>query len=74
MELGRLIFYCGIFLVIGGAVLIRFPGMFNWFGTLPGDLKFQNGKVSLYIPLTSMVIVSVIVSAGPAVIGKILSK
>jgi hypothetical protein len=54
-------------LIVGGAlaivigVLIRF-GLFGWFGNLPGDLRFESDRTSVFIPITSMLIVSVVLS------------
>ncbi len=74
MEFGRLLFYFGIVLVIFGSILVRFPDMLNWFGKLPGDMKFQGEKFSVYFPLTSLVLVSVVLSVGMMLMGKIFPK
>jgi hypothetical protein len=43
-----------------GAVLGR--GLLGWFGRLPGDIRLEGKNSRVYIPITSMVIVSVIVT------------
>jgi hypothetical protein len=53
----------GLFVIAGGicAILIGFliySGGFNWFGKLPGDIHYESDRVQLYIPLVSMLIVS----------------
>lgn len=45
-------------LVIGA--LVRFaPGLFSWFGNLPGDIKIENANSHVFIPITSMILVSI---------------
>jgi hypothetical protein len=53
----------GLFVIAGGicAILIGFliySGGFNWFGKLPGDIHYESDRVQVYIPLVSMLIVS----------------
>jgi len=45
--------------VIGGLVYI---GALNWFGKLPGDIKYESPTVKVFIPFASMIIVSVVLS------------
>jgi hypothetical protein len=41
-------------------VLVRFaPGVFGWFGNLPGDIRIESENTSVFIPITSMIVVSV---------------
>jgi hypothetical protein len=35
---------------------------FAWFGKLPGDLRFQSNRTEVFIPLTSMLIISIVLS------------
>ena len=70
-NFGRYLFYAGIALVLGGAVMMRFPGALNWFGKLPGDLRWGNGKVSVFVPLSSMLAVSVIVTLIANIIARL---
>ena len=53
----------GLFVIAGGicAILIGFliySGGFSWFGKLPGDIHYEGSRVQVYIPLVSMLIVS----------------
>jgi hypothetical protein len=45
-----------------GMVLMFFPGAVAWFGKLPGDIRIQGERVSFFFPLTSMLVVSVILT------------
>jgi hypothetical protein len=59
MRLGNLLMVIGASLLVLGA-LVRFaPGLFGWFGNLPGDVRIENENSRLFIPITSMIVVSV---------------
>ncbi len=48
----------GVLVVVG--VLMRFaPGLFSWFGNLPGDIRIEAEGSRVFIPITSMVVVSI---------------
>lgn len=59
-ELGRLIVGAGLVLVIVGVLMSS--GALAWFGRLPGDIRVERETVRIYIPLASMLIVSVALS------------
>ena len=50
----------GICLIIVG--LLIYSGGFNWFGKLPGDIHYESDRVSVYVPIVSMLIVSLALS------------
>ncbi|MBN8548098.1 MAG: DUF2905 domain-containing protein [Deltaproteobacteria bacterium] len=59
MEFGKWLYYAGLVLILAGMVVNFCPGAISWFGKLPGDIRIQNDRSSIFIPITSMVIVSV---------------
>ena len=46
-------------LVLG--ILIWTGGM-KWFGNLPGDIRVERENTRVFIPITSMIIVSIVLS------------
>jgi uncharacterized membrane protein len=57
----------GPLLVVGGIVLVLiglavWAGAFGWFGRLPGDIRIEREGVRIYIPLVSMLLLSVILT------------
>ena len=58
MRVGNLLIYGGIALAVIG-VMVRL-GWFSWFGKLPGDIRSDGENVSVFFPITSMIIVSVV--------------
>ncbi|MGE4500623.1 MAG: DUF2905 domain-containing protein [Hydrogenovibrio sp.] len=56
-----LIMIGALLLVIG--VLWHFvPGLFSWFGKLPGDIDYQTENTRVFVPITSMIIVSLVLT------------
>ena len=53
---GMLLVLVGALLVVTG--LVAMTGLLDWFGRLPGDIRIERGDTRVYIPITSMIIVS----------------
>ena len=60
--MARWIIATGIILVIAGSLLHFAPGLFSWFGKLPGDIRVNSGRGRIFVPITSMIIVSVVLT------------
>jgi hypothetical protein len=58
----KLLIIIGIVLIIIGLILHYFGNVFSWFGNLPGDIKVKRDNFSLYFPLTSMILVSILLN------------
>ncbi len=60
-SLARMLIFFGILLiVIGGVILLanKIPGV----GRLPGDIYIQKKNFSFYFPITTCIIISIILS------------
>ena len=51
----------GLFLCIG-IVFYFFGEKFSWIGRLPGDIRIERENVSVYIPITTMILFSVLLT------------
>ncbi len=60
-EIGRILVVIGLILVALGFLLI-FQGKIPFLGRLPGDIIVKRGNFTLYFPLTTMILISVILS------------
>ncbi len=59
-ELGRVLLVIGLVLVVAGglaALGVRLP-----FGRLPGDIAIEGERGGIYIPIVTMIIVSVVLT------------
>lgn len=59
---GKMITVIGIVLVIIGLAVSYAPWLVNWFGRLPGDIRIQNEKSFVFIPIVSMLVVSIVLT------------
>jgi hypothetical protein len=57
---GLFLIASGILLVVVG--LLVWSGALSWFGRLPGDLHWEGERTRVFIPITSMVLLSVALS------------
>ncbi len=60
-SLGWTLIVTGAVLVVVGGFLIFAPNI-PWLGKLPGDLRFQRGNVEVFIPLTTCLLISAVVT------------
>lgn len=68
-ELGKAIITIGIVLVIVG-VIITMAGKVPGIGKLPGDIFIKKENFSFYFPLTTCILLSIIISVIMYWIGK----
>ena len=60
-ELGKILMvWGGIMLVVGG--LLTLSGKIPWLGRLPGDIIIQRDNFSFYFPLTTCLLLSLVLS------------
>lgn len=69
MRAGNVLIALGVALVLVG-LLPRF-GLFGWFGRLPGDIRIEGERTSVFIPITSMIVVSVVGSLLLTVVSRL---
>ena len=56
-HIGPFVVVAGILIVLIG--ILVWTGGLSWFGRLPGDIRIERGNVRIYVPLISMLLVSV---------------
>jgi hypothetical protein len=56
-----MILYIGIILVLIGGFFILMAKV-PWFGRLPGDIVWRRGGSTIFIPITTMVLVSLVLT------------
>lgn len=57
---GPMIVLAGVALVLVG--LAVWSGALGWFGRLPGDIRIERDSMRIYIPLASMLLISVVLT------------
>jgi hypothetical protein len=62
MAVGKLLLLIGLLITLVGVILTWAPGLLGWFGHLPGDIRIERENGSFYFPVTSMLIISVVLT------------
>ncbi len=60
--MARWLIIAGIVLVVSGVLLYAVPGLFTWFGKLPGDIRIEKGNSRIFFPVTSMIVISILLT------------
>lgn len=61
-QIGKYIIVAGAIVVFLGIIVYFFGDKFGWFGNLPGDVKYERENVKIFFPITTMIVISVIIS------------
>jgi len=65
-PIGLLVMIAGLVIALIG--LLIWTGALSWFGRLPGDIRIERPGVRVYASITSMILVSIGLSAVAALI------
>lgn len=60
-DLGRLLIFLGLLLALIGGVML-FAGKIPGLGRLPGDILIQRRNVTLYFPIATSLLISIVLS------------
>lgn len=60
MSPGTILIALGVGLILVG--LLIWSGSLSWFGRLPGDIRIERESVRVYVPIVSMLVVSLVAS------------
>ncbi len=62
-KIGKLVIIGGVAIVVIGIIIWLFGDKLRFLGRLPGDIRIERENVRIYIPITTMILVSVLLSA-----------
>jgi DUF2905 family protein len=68
-SIGNWLIILGLFLIIVG--VIAKSGVLGWFGHLPGDIHIKREGFQFFFPLSSMIIVSIVLSLLISILRKL---
>ena len=69
-DIGRVLIILGIVLVVAGVVLTVVGRAHLPLGRLPGDIVYRGKNTTIYFPLASSVLISVVISIVLYVVGR----
>ena len=71
-ETGKWIMLVGTVIFIIGMILFFFHDKLHWIGKLPGDIRSERGNFRVYIPITTMLLLSLVLTLAVTFIRKML--
>ena len=67
-EIGKWIIVAGLVFVCAGLLIYFLHDRLHWLGRLPGDIRIEKENFKFYFPFTTMLLLSLILTAGIAII------
>ncbi|WP_349431896.1 DUF2905 domain-containing protein [Methylomarinum sp. Ch1-1] len=62
MDIGKFLITAGAFILFVGLSIQFAPWLINWFGKLPGDIHIKHEHSTVFIPITSMIVISLLLT------------
>ena len=59
---GKWLIVIGLLLIIAGIIIYFFHDKLGWIGRLPGDIRIERENFRFYFPVTTMILLSLVVS------------
>ncbi len=59
--MGKILIFAGIVLILAG-LLVHFLSRMPWPGKLPGDIVIDKGNFKVFIPITTSILISLLIS------------
>jgi len=61
-DTGKWIIGLGLIIVVTGIIVYFFHNKLHWLGNLPGDIKIEKENFRFYFPITTMLILSILIN------------
>jgi hypothetical protein len=71
-DTGKYIIIAGVAVVAVGLLIYFFHDKLHWIGRLPGDIRIERENFRFYFPITTMILLSILISAILWIIRKFL--
>ena len=61
-QLGKILIVLGIILILAGLIIYFAGDKLGWIGHLPGDIRVEKENIKFYFPVTTMILLSILLS------------
>jgi len=61
-QTGKILIIAGLVLLVAGLIVYFAGNKLGWLGHLPGDIRIERENFKLYIPIATMLLVSIVLS------------
>jgi hypothetical protein len=70
-QLGKILIGTGALLITAGLIVYFLGSKMSWIGHLPGDIRIEKENIRFYFPVTTMILLSVLLTVFVWIIRKI---
>ena len=67
---GKYIIGFGVIIIVVGLLVYFFHDRLHWFGRLPGDIRIEKENSRFYFPITTMILISLLLTVIVNIIRK----
>ncbi|MFW5942303.1 MAG: DUF2905 domain-containing protein [Chloroflexota bacterium] len=60
IDFARLLIIIGLTIAFAGLLILLASRFFPWLGNLPGDIRVERENFRLYVPLATMLLISIL--------------
>ncbi|HLL41524.1 MAG TPA: DUF2905 domain-containing protein [Segetibacter sp.] len=61
-QAGKYLIFTGVLIIVIGIIIYFFHNKLNWIGRLPGDIRIEKENFKFYFPLTTMILLSLLLT------------
>jgi len=61
-QTGKYLIFLGALIVVAGILIYFFHDKLHWIGRLPGDIRIEKENVRFYFPITTMILLSILLT------------
>lgn len=61
-QTGKYIILAGLAIVVIGLIVFFFGNAFKWMGRLPGDIRIEGKNSKVFFPITTMIVISIVLT------------
>jgi hypothetical protein len=61
-QTGKYLIFFGLLAVAAGILIYFFHDKLHWIGRLPGDIRIEKENVRFYFPITTMILLSILLT------------
>lgn len=61
-NMGKVLIITGVILILAGLIVYFAGDKLSWLGHLPGDINIRKENVRVFIPITTMILISAVFS------------